>query len=155
MPTSDTDRESQPMDPVEKPAHYNSSQYEHVKVAENWEMSSHIYCTTKYAMRFNLKGNPLQDMGKARWYLREVLINPRLAMVTYGFWDRHDQPRPKFPRIFPVDEVAKAWSQGDEHMCSFFCCIGDAILYAPSEQQMIRLLAQAMEVLDAKIKTLR
>lgn len=66
-------------DPVEKPAHYNfmdnDDVYEVWKVLEAWGLikNTYLWNTVKYIARCMHKGNTLQDLEKARWYLnREI-----------------------------------------------------------------------------------
>lgn len=143
-------RADQPLDIVEKPAHYNRSKYEHQAVAKNWEMSAWAYCATKYLMRCPHKENMLVDLKKGRWYLRGMVDNPDLAIASYGYWKR-DGAGPKFPRLFQVDDVAKEWANGDELFQAIFVCIGDAILYSASEFDMLKLLRQALMLAEQRI----
>ena len=56
-------------DPINSPKHYTShpSGVEPIKIAkhENFNIGN----TLKYIMRRKLKGNELQDLQKAKWYL--------------------------------------------------------------------------------------
>lgn len=61
---------------VEHPAHYGGADnpYEAIKVIEAWGLG---FClgnvVKKYISRAELKGNPLEDLRKAAWYLnREI-----------------------------------------------------------------------------------
>ena len=58
-------------DPVERPEHYNQYKVEVIDLAENMN-----FCqgnVVKYVARYNLKGEPLQDLKKARWYLNRLI----------------------------------------------------------------------------------
>jgi hypothetical protein len=60
---------------INHPPHYGSGAYEHVKVAEAWGLveNAFIYNCTKYLARADKKGNRIEDLKKARWYLdREI-----------------------------------------------------------------------------------
>ena len=60
-------------DPVDHPAHYNShpSGVEAITVCEH--MTFNIGNAMKYLWRAGLKGDLLEDLEKARWYLdREI-----------------------------------------------------------------------------------
>lgn len=57
------------------PAHYGGkgNVYEAIKVIEAWELGFCLGNTVKYIARADHKGNPLEDLKKARWYLdREI-----------------------------------------------------------------------------------
>ena len=58
---------------VDRPAHYNShpSGVEAIVICEC--MSFNVGNAIKYAMRHEHKGNPVEDLKKARWYIeREI-----------------------------------------------------------------------------------
>jgi hypothetical protein len=60
-------------DPVNNPEHYTSSQsgIECIDVTEN--MNFCLGNAVKYIWRADLKGNPIEDLKKAVWYLeREI-----------------------------------------------------------------------------------
>lgn len=60
-------------DPVNHPSHYTNhpSGIECIQVTEH--MNFNLGNTVKYIWRNGEKGNPLQDLQKARWYLdREI-----------------------------------------------------------------------------------
>ena len=54
----------------------NPKHYEHISGVEtiqvNREMSFDVGCAFKYVLRHKDKGNPLQDLTKARWYLADA-----------------------------------------------------------------------------------
>ena len=58
-------------DNVNHPAHYNTGQYETLDVIEDWGLDKehHLANVIKYISRFRHKGNPLEDLKKAQWYL--------------------------------------------------------------------------------------
>lgn len=56
-------------DPVDKPFHYNQCKIEPIDVIEDWNLNYHLGTTVKYISRYQWKGNPLQDLKKARWFL--------------------------------------------------------------------------------------
>lgn len=61
-----------PKETVNHPSHYGGDvPLEHWKVAValGWLNNAFIYNCTKYLWRYNKKGNPLEDLKKARWYL--------------------------------------------------------------------------------------
>jgi Protein of unknwon function (DUF3310) len=60
---------------VNHPAHYGGSHnpYEAIKVIEAWALGFCLGNTVKYIARAGLKGDALEDLKKARWYLdREI-----------------------------------------------------------------------------------
>lgn len=60
-------------DPVENPAHYTFSDVEPIDVIEAWGLNFHMGCILKYVCRAGRKGDKVEDLKKARWYLdREI-----------------------------------------------------------------------------------
>jgi hypothetical protein len=60
-------------DPVNHPAHYTHGGIEVIDAIEAWELGYHLGNVVKYVARAERKGNYLQDLQKARWYLeREI-----------------------------------------------------------------------------------
>ena len=59
---------------VDHPAHYGGdTTYEAIKVIEAWELGFCLGNTVKYISRAGKKGDALEDLKKARWYLdREI-----------------------------------------------------------------------------------
>jgi hypothetical protein len=56
-------------DQVNHPQHYNHGKFEVIDVLEDWELGFHLGNVVKYIARAGHKGNELQDLQKARWYL--------------------------------------------------------------------------------------
>lgn len=56
---------------VNHPPHYGGEDnpYEAIKVIEAWELGFHLGNVVKYLCRAEKKGNVLEDLQKARWYL--------------------------------------------------------------------------------------
>lgn len=60
-------------DTVNHPRHYNAGKFEVIDVIEDWKLGFHLGNTVKYIARSPHKGNPIEDLEKARWYLdREI-----------------------------------------------------------------------------------
>jgi len=60
------------VNPVDRPPHYGGdTPYEVIKVIEAWGLDKdfHLGNTIKYIARSPHKGNELQDLEKAAWYL--------------------------------------------------------------------------------------
>jgi hypothetical protein len=66
-------------DPVNHPAHYGGKDnpYEVIKVIEAWGLDNDFFLATviKYIPRAGKKGNALEDLQKARWYLDRKISN--------------------------------------------------------------------------------
>jgi hypothetical protein len=56
---------------VSHPAHYGGEDnpYEAIKVIEAWCLGFHLGNVVKYIARAGAKGDYLEDLRKARWYL--------------------------------------------------------------------------------------
>jgi len=61
-------------DPVNHPSHYTfSSKFEVIEVIEEFKLNFHLGNTVKYIARAGKKGDALEDLKKAAWYLnREI-----------------------------------------------------------------------------------
>lgn len=61
-------------DTINHPQHYGGdTTYEAIKVIEAWNLNFRLGNTVKYIRRSDLKGEKLQDLKKALWYLeREI-----------------------------------------------------------------------------------
>lgn len=60
---------------VDHPSHYGGANnvYEAIKVIEAWDLGFHLGNAVKYIARAGSKGNRLEDLKKAAWYLnREI-----------------------------------------------------------------------------------
>lgn len=60
-------------DPVHKPAHYNHGAYEVISVIEDWKLGYHLGNVVKYVARAPYKGEEIQDLKKAAWYLQRKI----------------------------------------------------------------------------------
>lgn len=54
---------------INHPAHYNMGKIEVIEVIEDWKLDFHLGNAVKYIGRAPHKGNEIQDLQKARWYL--------------------------------------------------------------------------------------
>ncbi len=57
-------------DEVNHPAHYTHGKYECVDVIEDWKLPWHLGNALKYICRADHKGDPIEDIKKAIWYLQ-------------------------------------------------------------------------------------
>lgn len=62
-----------PFDTVNHPPHYTFGQYEVIDVIEDWELDYHRGNAVKYIARAKHKGNEIQDLQKAVWYLNRAI----------------------------------------------------------------------------------
>ncbi len=70
-------RRSDKTEQIDHPAHYGGADnpYEAIKVIEAWKLGFHLGNTVKYIARAGRKGNLLEDLKKARWYLDRLIEN--------------------------------------------------------------------------------
>jgi hypothetical protein len=63
--------------PVNHPAHYGGQDnpYEAIKVIEAWGLGFNLGNVVKYLSRAGKKGNTLEDLRKAAWYLQREIQN--------------------------------------------------------------------------------
>jgi hypothetical protein len=64
-------------DPVNHPSHYTFGQIEVIEVIEDWNLDYHRGNAVKYIARAPHKGNELEDLQKARWYLDRAIENQK------------------------------------------------------------------------------
>jgi hypothetical protein len=64
-------------DSVDHPPHYGGAgnAYEAIKVVEAWGLDFHLGNVVKYISRAGKKGDILEDLKKARWYLDRKIAN--------------------------------------------------------------------------------
>ena len=58
-----------PKEAVYHPVHYNQNGFEVVAIADAFDLGRYEFNVLKYLLRAQLKGNQLEDLKKARWYL--------------------------------------------------------------------------------------
>lgn len=60
-------------DSVNHPQHYTFGKYEVIDVLEDWQLNFHLGNAVKYIARAGKKGDALEDLQKALWYVeREI-----------------------------------------------------------------------------------
>ena len=58
---------------IHRPPHYTFSAIEPIQAIEAWQLGFHLGCVVKYVCRAGRKGDKVEDLRKARWYLdREI-----------------------------------------------------------------------------------
>ena len=60
-------------DPVAHPHHYTFGGIEVIDAIEAWSLGFHLGNVVKYVARAAHKGNYLEDLRKARWYLQREI----------------------------------------------------------------------------------
>lgn len=58
---------------VDHPAHYNHGKIEAITVIEDWNLGFNLGNCVKYVARADHKGNAIEDLEKALWYLQREL----------------------------------------------------------------------------------
>lgn len=58
---------------VDHPAHYNTGRIEVIDAIEDWKLDFHAGNVIKYLARAPHKGNELEDLKKAQWYLTRLI----------------------------------------------------------------------------------
>lgn len=78
-------------DMVNHPSHYNTGKIEVIDAIEDWGLDFCEGNVIKYVARAKHKGNELEDLNKAHWYL-ERLIERKMI-------EKHENPNisPKYP----------------------------------------------------------
>lgn len=65
-------------DKVNHPSHYNKGIYEVINVIEDWNLGFNLGNAVKYIARANHKGNKVEDLKKAAWYLDRAIMNEEM-----------------------------------------------------------------------------
>ena len=65
------------MSQVNHPKHYNTGTYEVIDVIEDWQLNFNLGNAIKYMARCNHKGNKVQDLEKALWYINREILNTK------------------------------------------------------------------------------
>ncbi len=60
---------------VDHPKHYNSGKIEVICAIEDWKLGFNLGNCVKYIARADLKGKPLEDLLKAKFYLDREIQN--------------------------------------------------------------------------------
>ena len=60
---------------VDHPSHYNQGKIEAIDYIEAWNMDFAEGSVVKYITRYKLKGKPLEDLKKAKWYIERLIQN--------------------------------------------------------------------------------
>lgn len=63
------------VDAVNHPPHYTATAVEPIVAIEAWELGFHLGNCVKYVARAGRKGDALEDLRKARWYLDRAITN--------------------------------------------------------------------------------
>ena len=60
-------------DTINHPPHYTFGKIEVITAIEDWGLGYHLGNAIKYIARAGLKGSPIEDLKKARWYLDRAI----------------------------------------------------------------------------------
>lgn len=60
-------------DPIDHPDHYTVGGVEVIDAIEAWGLGFHAGNVVKYVARAGRKGDALEDLKKARWYLDRMI----------------------------------------------------------------------------------
>jgi hypothetical protein len=69
-------------DMINKPPHYTSAAIEVIDIIEAFKLNFHLGNVVKYVLREGKKGDPLEDLKKARWYLDREITRREHAAST-------------------------------------------------------------------------
>ena len=59
---------------VNHPSHYNQGRIEVIDAIEDWDLNFCEGNVVKYVARHRFKGERLEDLKKARWYLERLIL---------------------------------------------------------------------------------
>jgi hypothetical protein len=60
---------------VDHPSHYNKGKIEVIDAIEDWNLNFSEGNVIKYVARHRFKGEPLEDLKKAEWYIQRLIRN--------------------------------------------------------------------------------
>lgn len=69
-------------DNINHPSHYTFGTIEVIDVIEDWQLGFHEGNTIKYIARAKHKGNELEDLKKAKWYLNRKIEDIELSIAA-------------------------------------------------------------------------
>jgi hypothetical protein len=92
-------------DLVNNPPHYNMGKFEVIDVIEDWKFGYHLGNVVKYVARAEYKGERLQDLNKALWYLQRYI--DQFESEDFGITPRHNAVL-----RFDIDDVIEDWKLG-------------------------------------------
>lgn len=74
---------------VNHPPHYGGAKnpYEAIKVIEHWSLNFHLGNSVKYIARAGHKGDAIEDLEKAQWYLAREIERRRKQQAVLGMMD--------------------------------------------------------------------
>lgn len=61
------------MDNINHPSHYNTGKIEVIDYIEDQDLNFHLGNVIKYISRAGKKGDTLEDLKKAQWYLNRYI----------------------------------------------------------------------------------
>ena len=63
---------------INHPSHYNKGEFEVIDVIEDWGLDFNLGNAIKYIARADHKGNKIEDLKKAAWYLDRAIVNAEM-----------------------------------------------------------------------------
>ena len=114
-------------DSVLRPAHYTFSAIEPIAVIEAWELGFCLGNVVKYLARAGRKGDRLEDLKKARWYLdREI---GRMDHETEVIEEEEEKSEPLICLACDGSGVSRHSNRPDDFGPHFICqfCRGTGV----------------------------
>ena len=72
-------------DPINAPSHYRAGDtYETIRVIEAWKLNYNLGNTVKYISRADAKGDSIENLEKACWYLKREIETRKSAKTTHN-----------------------------------------------------------------------
>ena len=95
---------------VNHPPHYNTGKYEVIDVIEDWDLGFNTGNAVKYIARHNHKGEAIQDIDKAIWYLqRHKAVLEKAEVQEDPVDNKEKNGKSKLPNFTQVKTGDKAW----------------------------------------------
>jgi hypothetical protein len=92
-------------DPVHNPSHYKSGGIEVIDVIEAFDLNFRLANVIKYVLRAGRKGDMLQDLEKAAWYLdREIDKLEDKAEADDKRRELPERVTDALDRVVPIDQ---------------------------------------------------
>jgi len=67
------------------PSHYNVGKFEVIDVIEDWKLNFNLGNAIKYIARADHKGNKVQELEKALWYIKREFEREVDSIVNHFF----------------------------------------------------------------------
>lgn len=90
------------MSKIDHPNHYNTGNIEVIDAIEDWGLGFHLGNVVKYVARAGHKGDALEDLEKAQWYLEWLIekLAEELPPISLPVTITEEEAKKTYPTMF-------------------------------------------------------